>query len=324
MCGIVGYVGDQQALDVVIEGLRRLEYRGYDSAGVAVVADGALASAKRAGKLANLEKALGDRPLPSSTTGIGHTRWATHGAPTDRNAHPHLDESNRVAVIHNGIIENFARLRTELEESGTTFASDTDTEVVAHLLSAEVATGMELAEAMRSVSRRLNGAFSLVAVHADLADRVVAARRNSPLVVGLGDGENFLASDVSAFIAHTREAMEIGDGQVVEITADGVTLTDFDGAPVEEKHYHVDWDASAAEKGGYDYFMLKEIAEQPKAVYDTLLGRIGVDGRLVLDEMRLSDDELREVDKVVVVACGTAYHAGMVAKYAIEHWTRVP
>ncbi len=324
MCGIVGYVGGQQALDVVVEGLRRLEYRGYDSAGVAVVADGALASVKRAGKLANLEKALADHPLPSSATGLGHTRWATHGAPTDRNAHPHLDESNRVAIIHNGIIENFARLRTALEDSGVSFSSDTDTEVVAHLLSAEVATGMDLAEAMRSVCRRLEGAFTLVAVHADIPDRVVAARRNSPLVVGLGQGENFLASDVSAFIAYTREAMEIGEGQVVEITADDVTLTDFHGTPVEERRYHVHWDASAAEKGGYDYFMLKEIAEQPKAVADTLLGRIGSDGRLSLDEMRLSDDELRDVDKVVVVACGTAYHAGMVAKYAIEHWTRVP
>jgi len=324
VCGIVGYVGDQSAIDVVIEGLRRLEYRGYDSAGVAVVADGALASAKRAGKLENLEKALGDRPLPASTTGLGHTRWATHGAPTDRNAHPHLDESGRVAVIHNGIIENFARLRAGLEGSGVAFASETDTEVVSHLLAAEVAAGSDLADAMRAVCRRLEGAFTLVAVHADVPDRVVAARRNSPLVVGLGDGENFLASDVAAFIAHTRDAMEIGEGQVVEITPDGVTLTDFDGAPVEEKRYHVTWDASAAEKGGYDYFMLKEIAEQPRAVADTLLGRVDSGGRLLLDEMRLSDDELRDVDKVIVIACGTAYHAGMVAKYAIEHWTRVP
>ena len=324
MCGIVGYVGEQPALDVVVEGLRRLEYRGYDSAGVAVVADGALASAKRAGKLANLEKALGDKPLPSSTTGLGHTRWATHGAPTDRNAHPHLDESGRVAVIHNGIIENFARLRAELEDAGTVFSSDTDTEVVSHLLASHVAAGSDLADAMRSVCRRLDGAFTLVAVHADIPDRVVAARRNSPLVVGLGDGENFLASDVSAFIAHTREAMEIGEGQVVEITADRVTLTDFDGAPVDEKRYHVDWDASAAEKGGYDYFMLKEIAEQPRAVADTLLGRIDEAGRLVLDEMRLSDDELRETDKIVIVAAGTSYYAGLVAKYAIEHWTRIP
>lgn len=309
---------------MVVEGLRRLEYRGYDSAGVAIVADGALATTKRAGKLANLEKALEEEPLPASTTGLGHTRWATHGPPTDRNAHPHLDESGRVAVIHNGIIENFARLRTELEEAGVAFASDTDTEVVAHLLSAESATGADLADAMRAVCRRLEGAFTLLAVHADAPDRVVAARRNSPLVVGLGDGENFLASDVSAFIAHTRDALEVGEGQVVDITPDAVTLTDFHGEPAEERRFHVDWDASAAEKDGYDYFMLKEIAEQPKAVADTLLGRIGADGLLSLDQMRLSDDDLREISKVVIIACGTAYHAGMVAKYAIEHWNRVP
>ncbi len=324
VCGIVGYAGHRPALDVVVEGLRRLEYRGYDSAGVAVVADGALASAKRAGKLANLEKALEERPLPTSGTGLGHTRWATHGSPNDRNAHPHLDESGQVAVIHNGIIENFARLRAELEESGVRFASETDTEVVAHLLASEVAGGADLVDAMRVVCRRLDGAFTLLAVHAEVPDRVVAARRNSPLVVGIGEGENFLASDVSAFIAHTREAMEVGEGQIVEITPDDVTLTDFYGDVVEEKRYHVDWDASAAEKDGYDYFMLKEIAEQPKAVANTLLGRVGNDGLLSLDEMRLSDEELREVDKVVVVACGTAYHAGMVAKYAIEHWTRLP
>ena len=309
---------------MVVEGLRRLEYRGYDSAGVAIVADGALATTKRAGKLANLEKALEEEPLPASTTGLGHTRWATHGPPTDRNAHPHLDESGRVAVIHNGIIENFARLRAELEEAGVAFASDTDTEVVAHLLSAETATGADLADAMRAVCRRLEGAFTLLAVHADAPDRVVAARRNSPLVVGLGDGENFLASDVSAFIAHTRDALEVGEGQVVDITPDAVTLTDFHGEPAEERRFHVDWDASAAEKDGYDYFMLKEIAEQPKAVADTLLGRIGSDGLLSLDQMRLSDDDLREISKVVIIACGTAYHAGMVAKYAIEHWNRVP
>jgi glucosamine--fructose-6-phosphate aminotransferase (isomerizing) len=324
VCGIVGYAGHQQALNVIVEGLRRLEYRGYDSAGAAIVADGALATAKRAGKLVNLEKALEEDPLPSSSTGLGHTRWATHGSPTDDNAHPHLDESGRVAVIHNGIIENFARLRAELEKSGVRFASETDTEVVAHLLAAEVAGGIDLADAMRAVCRRLDGAFTLLAVHADLPDRVVAARRNSPLVVGLGDGENFLASDVSAFIAHTREALEIGEGQVVEITPDEVTLTDFYGNSVNPHRFHVDWDASAAEKDGYDYFMLKEIAEQPKAVARTLLGRVGADGLLSLDEMRLSDDELREVDKVVVIACGTAYHAGMVAKYAIEHWTRIP
>jgi glutamine---fructose-6-phosphate transaminase (isomerizing) len=320
----VGYVGERSALDVVLEGLRRLEYRGYDSAGAAVIADRALATMKRAGKLANLEKALGEQPMPTATTGIGHTRWATHGAPNDRNAHPHLDEAGQVAVIHNGIIENFSALRSELEAEGVHFTSDTDTEVVAHLLAAQVATGMDLADAMRAVCGRLDGAFTLVAVHAESPDRVVAARRNSPLVVGLGDGETFLASDVSAFIAHTREALEVADGQVVEISPDGATLTDFAGAPAEEQRYHVDWDASAAEKDGYDYFMLKEIAEQPRAVADTLLGRVNDAGVLALDEMRLSDDELRDIDKIIIIAAGTSYYAGMVAKYAIEHWTRIP
>ncbi len=324
MCGIVGYVGPLPAVDVVLEGLRRLEYRGYDSAGIAVVAGDALQMRKRAGKLANLEKALAENPLPSTGVGMGHTRWATHGAPNDRNAHPHLDEQQRVAVVHNGIIENFAGLRAELESSGLEMRSDTDTEVVAHLLSASFARTGDLAESMREVCRRLQGAFTLVAVHADAPDVVVGARRNSPLVVGIGEGENFLGSDVSAFIAHTREAVELGQDQVVELRADSITVTTFDGAPAQVRPYTVDWDASAAEKGGYEYFMLKEINEQPKAVSDTLLGRLGVDGRLHLDEMRLSDGELREVDKVVVIACGTAYHSGLLAKYAIEHWTRLP
>ncbi|MFJ8507127.1 glutamine--fructose-6-phosphate transaminase (isomerizing) [Streptomyces avermitilis] len=324
MCGIVGYVGSQSALDVVMAGLKRLEYRGYDSAGVAVPADGGMAAAKKAGKLVNLEKELVERPLPAGTTGIGHTRWATHGGPTDANAHPHLDNAGRVAVVHNGIIENFALLRAELAERGHDLASETDTEVVAHLLAEEFAAGAGLAEAMRLVCRRLEGAFTLVAVHADEPDVVVGARRNSPLVVGVGDGEAFLASDVAAFIAHTRSAIELGQDQVVELRRDGVTVTGFDGRPADVRSYHVDWDASAAEKGGYDYFMLKEIAEQPKAVADTLLGRIDAAGSLTLDEVRISAAELREVDKVVIVACGTAFHAGLIAKYAIEHWTRIP
>ncbi|MGD9483690.1 glutamine--fructose-6-phosphate transaminase (isomerizing) [Streptomyces sp. TRM70308] len=324
MCGIVGYVGGQSALDVVIAGLKRLEYRGYDSAGVAVLADGGLASAKRAGKLANLAKLLDERPLPSGTTGIGHTRWATHGAPTDTNAHPHLDNAGRVSVVHNGIIENFAELRAELTGRGHVLESETDTEVVSHLLAESFSSCGDLAESMRQVCRRLEGAFTLVAVHADEPDTVVGARRNSPLVVGLGDEEAFLASDVAAFIEHTREAVELGQDQVVALTREGVTVTDFDGAPAEVRRYHVDWDASAAEKGGYDYFMLKEIAEQPKAVADTLLGRIDAQGTLHLDEVRIPAPVLREVTKVVVVACGTAYHAGMIAKYAIEHWTRIP
>jgi glucosamine--fructose-6-phosphate aminotransferase (isomerizing) len=335
MCGIVGYVGEQPALDVVLSGLRRLEYRGYDSAGVAVqTPEGDLAVAKKAGKLANLEALLGESPLAPGTVGIGHTRWATHGGPTDANAHPHLGGAGKVAVVHNGIIENFARLRLELTERGHELSSETDTEVVAHLLAeavdAQRAGGAELdlAEAMRGVCRQLDGAFTLVAVHADAPGVVVGARRNSPLVVGVGDGEAFLASDVAAFIAHTRNAIELGQDQVVELRRDAITVavnvTDFYGKPGEFREYHVDWDASAAEKGGYDYFMLKEIAEQPKAVADTLLGRIGTDGRLTLDELRIDDKVLREIDKVVIVACGTAFHAGLIAKYAIEHWTRIP
>ncbi|MFF8830579.1 glutamine--fructose-6-phosphate transaminase (isomerizing) [Streptomyces sp. NPDC015131] len=324
MCGIVGYVGGQSALDVVIAGLKRLEYRGYDSAGVAVLADGSLAAAKKAGKLVNLEKELDGRPLPTAGAGIGHTRWATHGGPTDANAHPHLDNAGRVAVVHNGIIENFAPLRAELAGRGHALESETDTEVVSHLLAESFSSCGDLAEAMRMVCRRLEGAFTLVAVHADQPDVVVGARRNSPLVVGVGQGEAFLASDVAAFIDHTRSAIELGQDQVVELRRDGVTVTDFDGAPAEVRAYHVDWDASAAEKGGYDYFMLKEIAEQPKAVADTLLGRVDASGALTLDELRLPDEVIRETSKVVVVACGTAFHAGLIAKYAIEHWTRIP
>ncbi|MFD5690378.1 glutamine--fructose-6-phosphate transaminase (isomerizing) [Streptomyces rubiginosohelvolus] len=324
MCGIVGYVGTQSAQDVVVAGLKRLEYRGYDSAGVAVLADGGLAAAKKAGKLVNLEKELGDRPLPAGRTGIGHTRWATHGAPTDVNAHPHLDNAGRVAVVHNGIIENFAALRRELTGRGHALESETDTEVVGHLLAEAFSAGGDLADAMREVCRRLEGAFTLVAVHADQPDVVVGARRNSPLVVGVGQDEWFLASDVAAFIAHTRSAIELGQDQVVELSPEGVTVTGFDGEPADVREYHVDWDASAAEKGGYASFMLKEIADQPQAVADTLLGRVDGEGALHLDEVRIPDVELREVDKVVIVACGTAFHAGMIAKYAIEHWTRLP
>ena len=337
MCGIVGYVGAQPAVNVVIEGLRRLEYRGYDSAGVALVTstiDGSvdpggesgsrLFTAKRAGKLANLDKALADEPAPDATTGIGHTRWATHGPPNDNNAHPHLGAGGRVAVVHNGILENFANLRSELEAAGHELVSDTDTEVAAHLIEREVDAGLDLADAVRKVCRRLEGAFTLVVTAASQPDRVVAARRNSPLVVGLGQGENFLASDVAAFIEHTRDALELGQDQVVTITREGVDVTDFVGNPAAATPFHVDWDISAAEKSGYDYFMLKEIAEQPRAVADTLLGRFTGDDRLQLDEMRLSDSELRNIDKIIIVACGTAFHAGLVAKYAIEHWTRIP
>ncbi|MCY9785981.1 glutamine--fructose-6-phosphate transaminase (isomerizing) [Nocardiopsis sp. EMB25] len=326
MCGIVGYVGPQPALEVVVNGLARLEYRGYDSAGVAVQGEGALHTEKRAGKLANLRQALENHPMPGDGAGIGHTRWATHGAPNDVNAHPHVDNDHRVAVVHNGIIENFAALRVELEDLGCKFTSETDTEVTAHLLATELKRrgDGDLPAAMRAVCRRLEGAFTLVATSVDDPGLVVAARRNSPLVVGRGEGENFLASDVAAFIAHTREAVELGQDQVVELRADSVVVTDYDGNPVEVREYHVDWDASAAEKGGYDYFMLKEIVEQPQAVADTLLGRVTMDGQLTLDEMRLTPEELRTVEKIVIIACGTSYHAGLIAKYAIEHWCRIP
>jgi glutamine---fructose-6-phosphate transaminase (isomerizing) len=324
MCGIVGYVGGQAALDVVVQGLRRLEYRGYDSAGVAIVAGEKLHVAKKAGKLGNLEKVLAEEPLPRSGLGIGHTRWATHGGPNDVNAHPHTSADGRIALVHNGIIENYLTLRDELQDAGISCQSETDTEIVAQLLGQQVGAGLPLEEAMRAVCRRLRGAFTLVAVDSQQPDMVVAARRNSPLVVGVGQGENFLASDVAAFIEHTREAIELGQDQLVRITPDIVEVTTFDGQPADVRPYHVDWDLSAAEKGGYDWFMRKEIYEQPRAVADTLLGRHDANDRLTLDEIRIPEDELRKVDKIIVVACGTAFYAGLVAKYAIEHWTRIP
>ncbi|WP_137119851.1 glutamine--fructose-6-phosphate transaminase (isomerizing) [Segeticoccus rhizosphaerae] len=328
MCGIVGYVGPDnggKALDVVMEGLSRLEYRGYDSAGVAVLAGDHVETRKRAGKLANLTAALGDSPLPASGTGIGHTRWATHGGPTDQNAHPHRGGTDgKLVLIHNGIIENFHALRAELLEDGVVFESETDTEVAAHLVARAYATTHDLTEAMRQVVQVLEGAFTLLAVHADQPGVVVGARRNSPLVVGLGEGENFLGSDVAAFIGSTREALELEQDQIVTITPERVSVVGFDGRPAAGKPYHVDWDAAAAEKGGFDTFMEKEIHDQPHAVADTLLGRTDEDGHLVMDELRISEDDLRAVDKVVIVACGTASYAGMVAKYAIERWTRIP
>ncbi|MGN6300073.1 MAG: glutamine--fructose-6-phosphate transaminase (isomerizing) [Angustibacter sp.] len=327
MCGIVGYTGPAggvDALDVVLEGLRRMEYRGYDSAGVVIQSPDGLATEKRAGKLANLEKALSDDPLPHGVTGIGHTRWATHGAPNDENAHPPLGGGGRLALVHNGIIENFAALKAELVADGVEFTSQTDTEVAAHLVSRAYDELGDLTAAMRAVCNRLEGAFTLLAVHADAPGVVVGARRNSPLVVGRGEGANFLGSDVAAFIQHTREAIELGQDQVVTITPDSIDIVDFAGQPAVTKEYHVDWDASAAEKGGYPNFMMKEIEEQPHAVADTLLGRTDAEGHLVLDELRIPEQVLRSVDKIIVIACGTASYAGQVAKYAIEHWCRVP
>ncbi|MBY8857966.1 glutamine--fructose-6-phosphate transaminase (isomerizing) [Nocardia sp. CA2R105] len=330
MCGIVGYVGYRDALGVVVDALRRMEYRGYDSAGVAIL-DGAgeIAVERKAGRLANLEAELAEAGVSNfaGTTGMGHTRWATHGAPTDRNAHPHRDATGAVAVVHNGIIENFAPLRHELESAGVELRSDTDTEVAVHLVSRAYDSGPTAGDFVASalaVLRRLEGAFTLVFTHAAHPDTIVAARRSTPLVVGVGKGEMFIASDVTAFIEHTREAVELGQDQAVVITADGYAVTDFDGnSGVPTRPFTIDWDLAAAEKGGHDYFMLKEIEEQPAGVADTLIGHFDK-GRIVLDEQRLADQELREFDKVFVVACGSSYHAGLLAKYAIEHWTRLP
>jgi len=320
MCGIVGYTGKGSALSPVLEGLRRLEYRGYDSAGIAlVVTQGApLWIEKRAGKLGNLEEILGDQ-VPDSHSGIGHTRWATHGGPTDDNAHPHLDNEGKLALIHNGIIENYVELRAELEKRGHTFKSETDTESVVHLLSdARKAHDGDLAAAMREVCGQLRGSFTLLAIHSDEPGRIVGSRRNSPLVVGVGDGENFLASDVSAFISHTKRALELGQDEVVDITASSIIVTDVSGKVLPHREYEISWDASAAERGGYAHFMLKEIYEQPKAIADTLIGRTAG-----LDPEITAGIDLKGINKVVIIACGTAYHAGLVGKYAIEKWADI-
>jgi glucosamine--fructose-6-phosphate aminotransferase (isomerizing) len=306
-------------------GLARLEYRGYDSAGVALVAGDRVVTTKRAGKLANLIRALAEVPMPESSTAVGHTRWATHGAPTDENAHPHRGGvDGKLALIHNGIIENFHGLRAGLIDEGVLFLSETDTEVVAQLLARSFDKVGDLTEAMREVVADLQGAFTLLAVHSDQPGVVVGVRRNSPLVVGIGEGETFLGSDVAAFIGYTREVLELGQDQIVTITTRGASIINFDGTPGQGKQYHVDWDAASAQKGGFPNFMAKEIHDQPHAVADTLLGRTDESGALVLDELRMDEAELRAVDKIVIIACGTAACAAMVAKYAIEHWTRIP
>lgn len=346
MCGIVGYAGTapaqgtdssagQRALEVMVEGLRRLEYRGYDSAGVAVVGAEGIAMCKKSGKLVKLLDELELNPMPAASAGIGHTRWATHGGPTDANAHPHIVGNGNVAVVHNGIIENYSVLKAELLERGHTFASQTDSEVAATLLAEvytslaktldpSVSAGDRLTTAMRQVAQQLEGAFTLLATHADAPGVVVAARRNSPLVVGLGEGENFLGSDVSGFIDYTRRAVELGQDQVVTITADTVLITDFHGVPAEGREYLVDWDAAAAEKGGFPSFMEKEIHDQPDAVAQTLLGRSDEAGNLTLDEIRVDPTVLKSIDRIIVLACGTSAYAGQVARYAIEHWCRIP
>lgn len=325
MCGIVGYVGPRPSQDILLAGLARLEYRGYDSAGVAVIdGEGTLGMRKKAGKLAALRDSLADASLADGHTGIGHTRWATHGGPTDVNAHPHLADDDRLALIHNGIIENFSTLRDELVADGVEFRSETDTEVAAALLGREYrGNGGDLQLAFRSVVNRLEGAFTLLALHQDHPGLVVGARRNSPLVIGLGEGENFLGSDVAAFVEHTRKALAIGQDQIVSITPDAVTVTDFAGTPVEAEPFDVSWDAAAAEKGGWSSFMAKEVAEQPEAVANTLRGRIR-DGQVVIPELEGLDDLFLGINRIIVTACGTAAYSALVGKYAIEQWARIP
>jgi glucosamine--fructose-6-phosphate aminotransferase (isomerizing) len=321
VCGIVGYVGPDQALPIILEGLRRLEYRGYDSAGIAVM-DGGLTVVKRAGKLAQLEAALAEGAPVPGRTGMGHTRWATHGAPTDLNAHPHLDCGGRIAVIHNGIIENFQALRERLAKDGHRFVSETDTECVAHLV--EEAYAGNLAGAVRAAVTQLTGAYALVVTTTDEPDVIVGAKVSSPLVVGLGRGENLLASDIPAVLQRAGAFVPVAENQVVELRAGSVRITDLEGADVPLEPIEIDWDLAAAEKAGYEDFMLKEMHEQPVAIRDTLRGRVDERGRLNLDEISMREDQIADVDKVFVVACGTAFHAGLVAKYAIEHWVRLP
>ena len=325
MCGIVGYVGPGSTLDVLLGGLKRLEYRGYDSAGISVIDDqNGLQTRKRAGKLNVLVEDLQQHPMKDAHIGIGHTRWATHGAPTDGNAHPHLGgQHQKLSLIHNGIIENFADLKAELLAKGTKFASETDSEVAAHLVADEYEATGDLSEAFRNVVKRLHGAFTLLCIHQDHNDLILAARRNSPLVIGLGDGENFLGSDVAAFVEHTKKAVSVGQDEIVELRSDSVIVSTFDGQKVEPKTFTVDWDASSASKGGWPSFMAKEIADQPQAVGDTLMGRLESDGTVKLTEFA-GLDKLAEVTRITIVACGTAAYAGEVAKYAIEKWAKIP
>ncbi|MHA3684306.1 glutamine--fructose-6-phosphate transaminase (isomerizing) [Leucobacter sp. HY1910] len=325
MCGIVGYVGPNKTVEVLLNGLRRLEYRGYDSAGIAVIDDaGKVAVRKKSGKLARLIERLEDDPLPEGATGIGHTRWATHGGPSDENAHPHLGDDGKLALIHNGIVENFSELRDEVLAGGVSLVSETDSEVVAALLGLEYARVGDLETALRGIVRKLHGTFTLLATHQNEPGKVVAARHHSPLVVGLGDGENFLGSDVAAFVSSTRRAVAVDEDNIAIITADEVRITDFDGHPVEFTEYEVEWNADAADKGGWSSFMAKEINEQPEAVANTIRGRVD-NGRVEIPELTaLGDERLREIDRIVIIACGTASYAGQVGAYAIEQWARIP
>ncbi len=320
MCGIMGYVGPQDATPILVDGLRRLEYRGYDSAGVAVT-NGSIHIRKAQGKLVNLEKLLEAEPLEGSV-GIGHTRWATHGVPSDANAHPHTDPSGEFVVVHNGIIENFQTLKEALEEAGAAFSSETDTEVLAHLIAREY--DGDIVEAVRKTVALSEGAYAMVVMSKREPGKIVAVRKISPLVVGLGDGETFLASDIPAVLHRTREFMIIEDNEMVIVTADGATVETIDGEPIDREVIHIDWDAQQAEKGGYDHFMLKEINEQPAVVTETLAGRLDEDGTVWLEDVHFDDGYVRALDRVWITACGTAYHAGLIGQEIFRRVLRLP
>lgn len=323
----MGYVGPKSTQDVLLGGLRRLEYRGYDSAGISVIGPKeGLATRKKAGKLDNLVAEIAAHPLEDSRIGIGHTRWATHGAPTDQNAHPHLGgPTSKLALIHNGIIENFSELKAELTAAGTVFNSETDSEVAAHLIAKEYESGGDLVKAFAKVVNRLHGAFTILVIHEDFPDLILAARKNAPLVVGLGNDENFLGSDVAAFVEHTKRAISVGQDEIVILRPSGVEIQSFSGEKISGKEFVIDWDASQASKGGWPSFMAKEIADQPQAVADTLMGRVNSDGAISLLELKsLAADEIRSLDRIIVVACGTASYAGEIARYSIEKWAKIP
>src|SRR5512146_1624022 len=323
MCGIIGYIGSKDVVPVLIDGLRRLEYRGYDSAGVAVVHNGEIDLRRSAGKLSNLEEAIRLDPI-SGAYGIGHPRWATHGRPTEENAHPHRDCTGKIVVVHNGIIENYLDLKLQLQAEGHKFVTETDTEIVAHLVERETKSdGLE--NAVRRALMLTRGLFALVLISADDPEKIVAVRNGPPIVVGLGDHEFFVASDIPAILSHTRDVVFLGDEEMAIITKSGVAFTDFFGRPVSKATQRVLWDPIMAEKAGYKHFMLKEIFEQPQAVRDTILGRVSLDtGRVFLEEMALSDEVLRGIDKVTILACGTSWHAGLVGKYMIEELAQLP
>ena len=352
MCGIMGYVGHRRALPILLDGLRRLEYRGYDSAGVAVLGNGTIQVRKTAGKLSRLEAVTQEPELLEGTVGIGHTRWATHGLPTDENAHPHSDCAGQVVVIHNGIIENFLPLREALQARGHVFRSDTDTEVLAHLIEEELRSGVRepgtgnwerskqhsgeslvtnhesrfvpLEEAVRRAVQRTRGAYAIVVMSSDQPDRIVAVRQISPLIIGLGKGETILASDIPALLAHTRDVIVIEDGEMAVLTTEGATIRTLDGQRVDRRPMHIDWDAEMAEKGGFPHFMLKEIYEQPRALQETMMGRLDVPSVVELDGVKYDPNFVERLKKIWITACGTAYHAGLVGRWLLEHWAEVP